>query len=227
VLSATPTDPALLTNSLSFLKDQQEVYVKKWVDYSSKYGLGYLLSNGVFGVYFNDSTKIVSETNGVIKYIEKKPSDNTDIALSCTITEYPQELKKKVTLFQHFKDFLGSKIEIMPAELGNDTTANSLTTYVKKWMKTEQAIFFHLSNKVIQVEFTDKTKMFLSPQLKIVTYVNKTGERRVYPLATALESDNTEMVNKLTYTKDILASNLKKFSTKEKIDNNEIPVLED
>jgi len=104
----------------------------------------------------------------------------------------------------------------MPAELGNDATANSLTTYVKKWMKRELAIFFHLSNKVIQVEFTDKTKMFLSPQLKIVTYVNKTGERRVYPLATALESDNTEMVNKLTYIKHILASKSKKSSTKEK-----------
>lgn len=36
-----------------------EIYVKKWVDYSSKYGLGYLLSNGATGVFFNDATKIV------------------------------------------------------------------------------------------------------------------------------------------------------------------------
>jgi polo-like kinase 1 len=36
-----------------------EIYVKKWVDYSSKYGLGYLLSNGSTGVFFNDSTKII------------------------------------------------------------------------------------------------------------------------------------------------------------------------
>lgn len=36
-----------------------EVWVKKWVDYSSKYGLGYLLSNGQTGVFFNDSTKII------------------------------------------------------------------------------------------------------------------------------------------------------------------------
>lgn len=37
----------------------QLVWVRKWVDFSSKYGLGYFLSNGVFGVFFNDSTKIV------------------------------------------------------------------------------------------------------------------------------------------------------------------------
>ena len=33
---------------------------KKNLDYSSKYGLGYLLSNGSTGVYLNDSTKMVS-----------------------------------------------------------------------------------------------------------------------------------------------------------------------
>ena len=37
----------------------QEIYVKKWVDYSSKYGLGYLLSNGYSGVFFNDCTKVI------------------------------------------------------------------------------------------------------------------------------------------------------------------------
>lgn len=40
------------------------VWVKKWVDYSSKYGLGYLLTNGATGVFFNDSTKILLDVNG-------------------------------------------------------------------------------------------------------------------------------------------------------------------
>eukprot|EP00961_Rhodomonas_salina_P057141 768260-Rhodomonas_salina.1 len=33
------------------------VWVSKWVDYSKKYGLGYRLSNGNYGVFFNDATK--------------------------------------------------------------------------------------------------------------------------------------------------------------------------
>lgn len=37
--------------------------MQKWVDYSTKYGLGYLLSSGAAGVYFNDSTKIITEVN--------------------------------------------------------------------------------------------------------------------------------------------------------------------
>jgi len=38
----------------------------------------------------------------------------------------------------------------------------------------------------------------------MVTYVNKKGERSNYPLATALESANTEMAKRLKYTKEIL-----------------------
>lgn len=41
-----------------------EIHVKKWVDYSTKYGLGYLLSDGSTGVYFNDSTKIILDKAG-------------------------------------------------------------------------------------------------------------------------------------------------------------------
>ena len=51
---------------------QNEVFVKKWVDYSSKYGLGYLLSNGCTGVFFNDSTKIVSHPKNLyFEYMER------------------------------------------------------------------------------------------------------------------------------------------------------------
>ena len=50
-----------------------QCWVKKWVDYSSKYGLGYLLSNQATGVFFNDSTKIIIDPNGhTFYYYERK-----------------------------------------------------------------------------------------------------------------------------------------------------------
>ena len=53
-----------------------DIYVEKWVDYSTKYGLGYHLSNGTTGVFFNDSTKIVLQVNGsTINYMERRASD--------------------------------------------------------------------------------------------------------------------------------------------------------
>ena len=72
----------------------EEVYVKKWVDYSSKYGLGYLLSNSSSGVFFNDSTKIILDPKG--EYFSKI-SDNLIVTLSI----WNVNPKKKLTLFQH------------------------------------------------------------------------------------------------------------------------------
>jgi polo-like kinase 1 len=55
------------------------VWVKKWVDYSSKYGLGYLLSNASTGVFFNDSTKIVIDPDGnKFYYYERKAVSTTE-----------------------------------------------------------------------------------------------------------------------------------------------------
>ena len=78
---------------------ESEVWVKKWVDYSTKYGLGYYLSNEATGVFFNDSTKIVLDPNGHhIDYMERRSIDRQDVGKEFTLTEYPKELQKKVTL---------------------------------------------------------------------------------------------------------------------------------
>jgi polo-like kinase 1 len=55
------------------LNGYSPIYVKKWVDYSSKYGLGYLLSDGSTGIYFNDSSKMVLDDIGQYRFfnIEK------------------------------------------------------------------------------------------------------------------------------------------------------------
>jgi len=182
---------------------KSEVWVKKWVDYSSKYGLGYLLSNGLTGVFFNDSTKIILDPKtSTFEYMERRPTDKQDIVNNYTLTEYPKELQKKVTLLQHFRSYLeGDAKDSQPEEEQNEKPS---TIYVKKWMKTRHAIMFRLSNKIVQVNFTDKTEIILSSENKIVTYVNKKGERSNYPLATALESNNNEMAKRLKYTKEIL-----------------------
>ena len=200
-----------------------EVWVKKWVDYSSKYGLGYFLSNSATGVFFNDSTKIVLDPNGYhFDYMERRSIDKQDIGKEYTLTEYPKELQKKVTLLQHFRSYLEgsdksktaeeSKNQMMPPKQEDNAnkeyppTKKTVTdiVYVKKWMRTRHAIMFRLSNKVVQVNFQDHTEIMLSSETKIVTYVNKKGERSTYALSSAMDSANLEMVKRLKYTKDIL-----------------------
>ena len=201
-----------------------DTWVKKWVDYSSKYGLGYLLSNGFSGVFFNDSSKIIlNPETKVFFYIERRSPDRQEVIVTHKIDDYPKELQKKVTLLQHFKNYLegdnnNNKNDEKDKDKERDEENNENNkneekekeigekpfTYVKKWMRTRHAIMFRLSNKIVQVCFQDHTEIILSSESRIVTYVNKRGERSTYPLSSALENSNYEMTKRLKYTKDIL-----------------------
>jgi hypothetical protein len=57
--------------SQNLQNDSSFIFVKKWIDYSSKYGIGYALTNGSCGVYFNDSSKMLSFSDDFFYYIEK------------------------------------------------------------------------------------------------------------------------------------------------------------
>ena len=221
-----------------------DTWVKKWVDYSSKYGLGYLLSNGFSGVYFNDSSKIILNPNTKdFFYIERKGPERQEVVNIHNLDNYPKDLQKKVTLLQHFKNYLdgdnnnastndkkdendeSNKDEKTKKEQNEKELAEKPYTYVKKWMRTRHAIMFRLSNKIVQVCFQDHTEIILSSESRIVTYVNKKGERSTYPLSTALENSNFEMTKRLKYTKDILTHmlnlNLQRSSQRKNQSNSE------
>ncbi|MES1921272.1 Serine/threonine-protein kinase plk1 [Bonamia ostreae] len=38
---------------------EPSVWIECWIDYSSKYGIGYILSNGIYGALFNDNSKML------------------------------------------------------------------------------------------------------------------------------------------------------------------------
>ena len=181
-----------------------EIWVKKWVDYSSKYGLGYLLNNGFSGVFFNDSSKIIlnPKTNQFF-YIERRESDKQEIINTYNIDDYPKELQKKVTLLIDFKNYL-EEGENNDEKQEENEIKNEPFPYVKKWVRTRHSMAFKLSNKSFQVCFQDKTEIMLSSETKTATYSNKKGEKINYPLNDALEISNNEMVKRLKYAKDIL-----------------------
>ena len=137
------------------------------------------------------------------------------------MNNYPKDLQKKVTLLQHFKNYLEgenpgtNKDEEKPTQVSEDNSKKNEEnqggevtdkpfTYVKKWMRTRHAIMFRLSNKIVQVCFQDHTEIILSSESRIVTYVNKKGDRSNYQLSNALDNSNYEMTKRLKYTKDIL-----------------------
>ena len=86
---------------------KKEVWVVKWVDFSSKYGIGYILNNGLIGVYFNDNSKILfNPKENRFTIDERKISDQQELLYTIGYNEYPDGLKKKIFLFHNFKKLL-------------------------------------------------------------------------------------------------------------------------
>ena len=174
------------------------LWVSKWVDYSNKYGLGYMLSNGCAGVYFNDSTKIISSSLGDFFQYTSRISGREETTVQHGILTFPSELQKKVTLLQHFRKHL-----TIEKQSPNETKE---LIYVKKWLVTDHAVIFRLSNKVVQVSFLDKSELLLCSDSRMVTYVDKSGIPSLYPLSSAMETQNREMAKRLRYTKEVLTN---------------------
>jgi polo-like kinase 1 len=111
------SNPQLLSNHFlkpdsakqqrSTLGGYSPVYVKKWVDYSSKYGLGYLLSDGSTGIYFNDASKMVlDDLAQKVDYISNEGEDKRLVCFALSSSPDDKEISKKLTLMQYFRKYL-------------------------------------------------------------------------------------------------------------------------
>ena len=266
------------------------VWVTKWVDYTSKYGLGYRLSDGTFGVVFNDATKMSQgekcETNGSgsgspsrrraprekkeddagdrLEYRERarrgsgsnpereNGGDGTAACVSFSASAPPPAgLEKKTKLMRHFRGYLtrdgrsavektagglfdsfpdrdgslpGSSLrgdeenvtpEVLPRAVAEtraaaarsssnpSTSSSPYLPHVKNWLRTKHAILFRLSNRTIQVNFTDGSEILLSSEAQACVFVNPKTKRRAAHLLAKLPAD-PELLRRLRYVKEVL-----------------------
>lgn len=179
--------------------------VVKFVDFSSKYGLGYMLSNGSYGVLFNDSTKVILHPNQFhFDYVErskKQPecSSNEGQAAESMIDQvsqydffcYPESINKKVVLLQHFKSYLDGNQKFKPIEFTFtkenaparcDIGENDSLVYIKKWKRAKKAILLRSSNKMIQVMFQDQSELVICSGSGMITFVNSKQEVKTLSL---------------------------------------------
>jgi hypothetical protein len=211
------------SNATNARVDRPDRWVTRYVDYTSKYGLGFLLNDGSAGVYFNDSTKSVLGPEGeTFTYVERRRVGNVNEHTHemHTLSSYPESLQKKVTLLKHFRNYLVEQQKKAEEEEDNtdgsvDAVAFGLAAvrvdddastmiYLKKWVRTKHAILFRLSNGTVQVVFYDHTEVLLSNEARVVTYVDKKRHRTTYRLDEVTIDPSQEIGKRLKYAKDIL-----------------------
>jgi len=191
-------------------------WVTRYVDYTSKYGLGFLLNDGSSGVYFNDSTKVIlAGQSEKFQYVERRKSGaqsnfREPSIRKYTLSNYPEALQKKVTLLKHFKNYLleQQQGEGNVEERGTDNYSESWDddqlVYLKKWVRTRHAILFRLSNRTVQVVFYDHSEVILSSEARLVTFVNKSQQRSTHLVHDVTKDPKSEIAKRLKYAMDIL-----------------------
>ncbi|KAK9448082.1 kinase-like domain-containing protein [Limtongia smithiae] len=155
---------ALAGNKLGEPSTKPIRYITQWVDYSNKYGMGYHLSDGCAGVYFNDATTVIldpSVTN--FDYITDSNSPDFD-RMHYVKSDVPQSLQKKIYLAGHFRSYMlehlcaASKTFEDSRHFGQRQALPFMTNY----MRNKQAIIFRLSTGEFQFNFMDHYKMVVA-----------------------------------------------------------------
>ena len=83
-------------------KDIKRTFVKKWIDYSNKFGFGYQLSDNSIGVIFNDGVRMQTRDK---KTIVTRDFDGVT-KTKYYVGDVPQELKDRNKLLHHFKQYM-------------------------------------------------------------------------------------------------------------------------
>lgn len=160
----------------------QTPFLHKWVDYSHRYGLGYELSNGVTGVYFNDETGLLLDKNG-LEYTYLTQSISGNMQARCIKTgSYPTELKKKVYLLNSFRSFMQSRLDA-PSHTSTSSSGSSSTgepLFLSHFIRQTDVTLFRLSDGTIQANFSDhgKLSVFSETGIQLID-----GDKRVHYFA--------------------------------------------
>ncbi|KAH0625996.1 hypothetical protein JD844_034395 [Phrynosoma platyrhinos] len=173
--------------------------VTKWVDYSNKYGFGYLLSDGSTGVLLADGTHIALCPQGQrVSYCAEAHR-----AASFLRREVPASLAMKMGVLHFFTRYMqewlmeGGHQQASPA---SPPSGLSLLHFAK----SEEALLMVFSDGTLQVNFYhDRTKVLLSRSEEgefLLTFVDRQRRISTFPLGTlALEGWALPLRDRVAY----------------------------
>ncbi|KAH9923446.1 Pkinase-domain-containing protein [Epithele typhae] len=196
-----------------------KVFIVSWVDYCNKYGMGYALTDGSVGVHFNDSTTLVlSADKQHFDYISSRRQGTVYVRKNYTVMEYPDELKNKIYLLKHFERYIMDLLYVDHTYTYEDTERTRGMDFVSKYLRMRHVIVFKLSHDVLQFNFYDHSKIVLSSQGRVVSYIDPDHQFQKYTLAGIMASAlqpssrpekakaDQRLYDKIQYIREVLLS---------------------
>ena len=159
---------------------------------------------------------IWDDVAGRVEYYSRNrenPESRAEERILCTVEDYPESLKKKITLIQYFRSYFAKykgKNVTYPIVTANPN-ANTFKrqnnddqlVFVKQWVRHSHAMVFRLSNRCFQVAFFDGADILLSCESRMVTYTDTAGVCTTF----SLDSHGVgtgDLAERLEYTQTIL-----------------------
>ena len=193
---------------------KEVVKIHKFYDYSNKFGIVYFLNNNNLGVCFHDLSNMIRISNqkkNISIYIEKDGKNeriiDDEMFDNNKNKKESKEFLKKLDIFGKVLNKFQNELKIEERIAFGD---NKSSVFVKKFMKTQQAILFRFSNKLIQIFFSDKTELILSTKgINMAFYRNKNNEETSELIENIMNSDNEDLIKKIRFAKNLLINFLK------------------
>ena len=212
--------------------------ISKYFDYSSKFGFVYFINNTHIGICFNDYSNILrhmnkdqneqdlaNTNNYYYIYLEKNAQssqnfDEIELENYLASKNTSKEIIKKFEIFKlivnkHLKDFEEVKKQKFinnATTYNNDGVVNKLF-FVKKFLISKNAILFRLSNKLIQIFFSDNTEVTFSTETTDFMFKNKKGEEEQESIQNAMSGDDNDLIKKIKVAKNLLIYFVKTHKT--------------
>lgn len=179
-----------------------KVWVLCWL-VCKRYGVGYVLSNSCFGVFFNDYSKIVLQPDKKSYCYIERGSGGHESRCEGIIDNPPNELRKKVLLLVRIQKHISSQRNIRLVGSTDCLRAEDIL-YVKGWEANENATLFRLSNKLIQVNYhEDNSELLVCPDTRTCTYTDHQKQKKTI-LLDDVKRKYPEIQRKLQVAKELL-----------------------
>ncbi len=191
-------------------------YVMYYQDYTDKYGIGYVLTNGVIGFYYNDMTNLLwLEHRGQYGYSdfyskgEKAAMTFVPETAGFGTTPTSKDLEKKIKILSHFRNYCARLREEGKTQLPTTglptTTAGVQEVALRRVIKTKNGILLKLTNNVVQMIFLDQSQIVLCFKTKVLIYVSKKGVKQSMKITNELlVTAGEKVVKRFKYTLNIL-----------------------
>ena len=200
-------------NEFDKYRNRKLIYIDKIIDnLAEDCGIGYQLSNKNIGVYFNDHSQILKiyNNNKYILYFYKAFLSNnlyTKNKIELPVKNRHNSMTKKIKfLIRIMESFIiNNNKENKSTEEKENLNEDEDNVILEKYKKVDKNIsLFILSNKNIQVNFKDKTKIiFVCCEPKKIVYIDNKDEKNFFQIKNNnfnnFKCDEPEISNKINF----------------------------